>query len=206
MVRNAWRVSQILSLPLILVCSALAGPVPVGTQPLGSYSGGPFDLVNLGNLNVHFAIPILHKAGRGLPFTYDLTYDNSIWYPVTSNGVTSWKSVGGWGWHGLGPVVGSYVTYSVTYEHGSCYNGNLVYFDHWTYGDFVYHDTLGASHTFGIRPQYYNSPGGSMCPPNGQVPATIPPSGSGTGYTLNISSVNAGGPQSEILQQRAGRP
>jgi len=60
------------------------GQVPTGIPPHGSFSGGPFDIVNTGNLNVHFVIPVLHKAGRGVPFVYDLTYDSSVWYPVTS--------------------------------------------------------------------------------------------------------------------------
>ena len=64
----------------------------------GSFGGGPFDTVNLGNLNVHFAIPVFNKAGRGTPFSYSWGYDSSVWYPVTSNGVTSWVHLSNWGW------------------------------------------------------------------------------------------------------------
>ena len=52
--------------------------VATGIIPFNSYGGGPFDTVNLGNLNVHFSVPVLHKAGRGIPFVYDLNYDSSI--------------------------------------------------------------------------------------------------------------------------------
>src|ERR1041384_1854178 len=54
------------------------GP-PTGTPPFGSFGGRP-DVINLANLNAHLSIPILHKAGRGLNFVYDLTYDSSVWY------------------------------------------------------------------------------------------------------------------------------
>src|SRR6266536_2128197 len=61
---------------------------PTGTPPFTSSSGGPFDSVNEGSLNVHFAIPVLHKAGRGIPFAYDLIYDSSLWAPVKSSSLT----------------------------------------------------------------------------------------------------------------------
>lgn len=52
-----------------------------GTPPFGAFGGGPADVVNLANLNVHIDIPVLHKAGRGVPFNYDMTYDTSLWAP-----------------------------------------------------------------------------------------------------------------------------
>jgi len=66
------------------------GQVVTGTPKFGSFGGGPFDTVNLGNNNVHFAISVMNKAGRGLPFTYDLNYDSSIWYPVGAIGNQFW--------------------------------------------------------------------------------------------------------------------
>src|SRR5712692_10413995 len=100
MTRIVRRTAQVTSLVMVLAGSFL-GQVPTGTPPRGSYGGAPFDVVNLGNLNVHFLIPILDKAGRGMLFSYTLGYDNSIWYPVTSNNVTSWKAASQWGWQGL---------------------------------------------------------------------------------------------------------
>ena len=82
--------------------------VATGVLPFNSYGRGPFDTVNLGNLNVHFSVPVLHKAGRGIPFAYDLNYDSSIYRPVVSDGTTSWQpsskagSYGSyWGWQKL---------------------------------------------------------------------------------------------------------
>ena len=81
--------------------SIASAQVSTGTPPFSSIGGGPFDTVNLGNLNVHFAIPVLHKAGRGMPFTYDVSYDSSIWTPVTSSGNTQWQPATNWGWRGV---------------------------------------------------------------------------------------------------------
>src|SRR5437773_11381823 len=74
--------------------------VTTGTPPFGSFGGGP-DVINLGNLNSHVVIPVLRKPGRGLNFTYDLSYDTSVWYPVTSGGTTTWQPVSNWGWRGV---------------------------------------------------------------------------------------------------------
>ena len=63
---------------VVLVSCLATAQVSTGTPSFGSLGGGPFDRVNLGNFNVHFAIPVLHKAGRGLPFNYDIAYDNSV--------------------------------------------------------------------------------------------------------------------------------
>jgi hypothetical protein len=83
---------------MVVLTGFASAQVSVGTPPFGSFGGGPFDTINLGNLNVHFAIPVLHKAGRGLPFGYDLSYDSSIWYPVATSGTTQWTPTSNWGW------------------------------------------------------------------------------------------------------------
>src|SRR6266568_5465865 len=78
-----------------LLPSSAFAQVKTGTPPFGSFAGGP-DVINLGNLNVHLTIPVVRKPGRGTNFTYDLTYDTSVWYPSTSGGTTTWTSFGGW--------------------------------------------------------------------------------------------------------------
>jgi hypothetical protein len=93
-----------IALPLLLLTLTLCGLAQVtrGTPPLGSFSGGHSDVVNEANLNVHFTSPVIHKAGRGMPFTYDLSYDSSVYYAFTdpNTGVTSWQPVTNWGWRG----------------------------------------------------------------------------------------------------------
>jgi hypothetical protein len=62
--------------------------VVTGTPPFQSFGGGP-DVLNLGNLNVHYSMPIFGRAGRGVPFSYALSYDSSVWKKVTSAWVPS---------------------------------------------------------------------------------------------------------------------
>ena len=70
---------------LLVISFPVAAQVTTGTPPFASFGGGP-DVINLGNLNAHLDVPVLNKAGRGMPFTYDLTYDTSVWVPITSGG------------------------------------------------------------------------------------------------------------------------
>ena len=100
----------VLFVVLALLPGVCFGQVSTGTPPLGSFAGGPFDTINLGNLNMHFAIPVLNKAGRGTPFSYSLGYDSSVWYPVTSNGVTSWVYLSNWGWTVQSNALGGSIT------------------------------------------------------------------------------------------------
>src|SRR5271166_371651 len=90
------------SLHLLLLCLTIglgsAFPQAIGTPPYGSFGGGPFDVINLGNLNVHFTIPVFQRQGRGQSFYYNFTYDSSIWAPGAVNGQQTWVPAGGWGW------------------------------------------------------------------------------------------------------------
>src|SRR6266567_3491969 len=101
---------------LARVCFVLAfnvttawAQVSTGVPPFSSIGGGPFDQVNLGNLNVHFAIPVVNKAGRGLPFQYELSYDSSIWYPSLVNGSNVWTPAQAFGWRGATEIATGYV-------------------------------------------------------------------------------------------------
>src|SRR5258708_7398625 len=85
---------------ILLIVSVAHAQVATGTPPFGSFGGGP-DAIDLANLNSHISIPVLHKPGRGTNFTYDLSYDSSVWYPVTSGGTTTWQPVQNWGWRGI---------------------------------------------------------------------------------------------------------
>ena len=104
---------------IIMGTAMASGQVASGTPAFGSFGGGPFDTVNLGNLNVHFVVPVLHKAGRGMPFAYDLSYDSSVWTPVKSNGVTQWQPATYWGWSGSYEAALGYVSQA----SGTCFIG-----------------------------------------------------------------------------------
>jgi len=172
---------------LVAVTLLLARPasaqVATGLPPFGSFGGGTFDTVNNANLDVHFQIPVISKAGRGLPFVYALTYDSLIWTPVGSSGSQVWTPVTGWfsstpnwGWSpsaGTFGVIGNYDTYQYCYQNGNPIPIPYVNYEYW--------DPTGALHTF----PFQLTPGQSTC---GVAPVT---SGSGTtndgsGYTMVV--------------------
>src|SRR5881394_4097098 len=121
--RISIRIVVALALVLLVTHTALTWEVIPGLPPFGSFSGGPFDIVNNSNLNVHFVIPILSKAGRGLAFDYPDRYDSTIWQPLSS----AWVPVTHWGWPN-GPFEPSlgFVYYSIT--QGSCNSGGTNYY------------------------------------------------------------------------------
>jgi len=196
-----------------LLCSALlalvwssfdaSSQVATGVPPFGSFGGGPFDVINLGNLNQHFTVPIRHKAGRGMPFSYDLTYDGSIWKPVGTSGNQTWQptnassSMSYWGWQGLSNSGTSYLSYSETYTQGTCgMQNNQTYYE-WLFQNLVYYDTSGAHSFNGGGVYFISSACGGYGPQNGFQPA-LPEapagSGDGSGYTLYWTPTAPGGP------------
>jgi len=138
----------------LLTCSAVHCPAQVqtGTPPFSSSGGGPFDAINLANLNAHFTIPVFSRSGRGVLFAYDLQYDTSIWYPVTVSGTTTWTPVSNWG------LVGK--TQVSTGQLSAEFHGNVcmtyIPLNHtwvqtgysFTYYNWVYIDPFGARHPF----------------------------------------------------------
>ena len=146
-----------LSLAFLLVALLVAGlpsfaQVATGLPPYASFSGGPFDSVNNANLNVHFAIPVVAKAGRGLPFNYLLNYDSSIWVPVGASGNQTWTPVGQttttpstWGWAGTAQAITGFVTYWIT--QGQCSYDAKPY-NYTIYSSWAYIDGSGTSHPF----------------------------------------------------------
>ena len=137
---------------LFLLVLAL-GPVsrcqettPTGIPPFSSIQKGGADIVNLSNLDVHITIPVLHKAGRGIGLNADLTYDNSVWQIVVSDGSNAWLPIyNSDGWNNLffGPVMG--LLYA-TVEPVSCGGSNEVT----TYANWYYVDRTGTVHPFEV--------------------------------------------------------
>src|SRR6266700_4995421 len=120
----------------------VAGPT-VGIPPFQSFGGGP-DAINLGNLNVHYSFPIFNRAGRGIPFSYALAYNSSVW---TAAGSTWLFSGSGGLTRDVSAAVG-YVGASVVQHH--CidrYNGSTFYYNLYTYTG--YNDSAGTWHYFG---------------------------------------------------------
>jgi RHS repeat-associated protein len=169
-----------------------------GTPASGSFGGGP-DVINLGNLNAHLDIPIVRKPGRGTNFTYDLTYDSSVWVPAGSSGSQSWQlflnnsTVLGWqGFNGVQPG-GIVYTLTITYSspHASC---SVTAYE---YSNFSYWDNSGTQHPFpySLSGAWVVGSGEGGCPPTGPQPAP-PWSGTatdGSSYTVSVTP-SAGNP------------
>jgi len=142
MTRTALRTLTLFA-GMILWSGAISGQVMTGTPAFGSFGGGPFDTINLGNLNAHFVVPVFQRGGRGIPLQYNLTYESSIWSPVSVNGVQTWQASNNYGWAGttdIGTPAQGSLTSKTTAMPGCNPFGIMVY---WTYID-----TLGNRHQF----------------------------------------------------------
>src|SRR6266851_592410 len=174
-------------LHLLILLALSIGPasaqVTTGTPPFGSFGGGP-DVINLANLNSHIAIPVLHKPGRGTNFTYDLSYDSSVWYPVGVSGSQTWQYVNNWGWRGQTEVATGYITYSVTKTSCLVDPGPPRQTDIKTrYYNWTYHDPFGVPHNMNIA-VYDDATCLNQSDPYSQT-STV---GDGSGYTMTADA------------------
>src|SRR4029077_7041533 len=177
----------VLVLVVVMVPGSAASQVATGTPSFGSFGGGPFDSINLGTLDVHFSIPVFHKTGRGLPFTYDLAYDSSVWYPVTISGSQTWQMVSNNGWTVQTQVATGYVTYPSTSGSAPCNPPTYPFQVPYTiYTNWQYHDPYGITHPFGA---IQNSTGTMGCPGLYFLPPTTGSETAydGSGYTLSVN-------------------
>jgi len=163
------RLRCIISLACLLLGPAISSAqVATGTPPFSSTAGGP-DIINLGNLNIHIDAAILSKAGRGMPLTYALSYDSSVWY-VTGN---AWTPVPNWGWRQVTEALAGYVSYNSTLQYTWC-NGVKDWIT--IYNNWAYHDPNGAVHPF---------PGVTFSSCTGQ--SGLASSTDGSGYTMSAT-------------------
>ena len=160
------------------VVSRCLAQVQTGTPPFGTFGGGP-DVIDLGNLNVHVPVPMVHRAGRGTDFTYDLSYDNSIWYPVTSGSTKSWVNVPNWGWRAVTEVALGYISYTQTGPVSTCSGqGQKMTYSNWTY-----HDTVGVAHWFGAGAVSTVTMGSAACQSMTGFTLVV------DGYTLTVNGL-----------------
>jgi len=123
--------------------SAQTAPT-TGTPPFSTVAGSP-DAVNVANLNVHVPIPILHKAGRGLDFTYDYSNDSSVWYQILISGTPTWQPVYNLGWRAQTEAATGYASYqgaTIT----NCSSGGQKTGTEVSYTGWIYHDQFGIPH------------------------------------------------------------
>ena len=171
--------------------------VATGTPPFGSFGGGPFDAVNLGNLNVHFAVPIMSKAGRGMPFTYNMSYDSSVWYPSSSSGQLAWTPVFNWGWMAQTAVKTGYITY--VKQVYNCDDPPPLHNQYIYYRNWAYYDPWGKGHSFGGWLEY--DPTGCDNGTKGSLGGTAT-DGSGLSFSVSLSSFGSLNPAT--ITQRNG--
>jgi hypothetical protein len=169
-----WVVSAV----VLLFPFVAFGQVSTGAQPMGSFSSGP-DVINLGNLNMHFDLPVFAKPGRGMPFTYTLSFDSSIWSPVTVSGVKSWQPAANWNWRGVTEVATGYISRTRTTircQLPDFFPPRYVNDPYWF--NYQYHDQFGVVHSFA------NTVGG--CP--GDFTDNISSSTDSSGLTLDTTT------------------
>jgi RHS repeat-associated protein len=133
-----------LSILLALMSAQVHAQITTGTPSFGSFGGGP-DVINLANLNSHLTIPIFHKPGRGIDFPYDLTYDTSVWYPVTSGSTKTWQPVLNWGWIAQTAIKTGYLSYFLASQN--CDTPPPLH-QYYILSNWVYHDPWGGSHKY----------------------------------------------------------
>jgi YD repeat-containing protein len=163
----------------LLASCVCFGQVTTGTPPFASLGGGPFDTINLSSLNAHFDIPVVSKAGRGIPFTYTLSYDSSIWYPTAG----TWQPVATWGWRGATEIATGYMTAKST----AVVCDPVNHFFSVTFSNFVYHDTSGTTHAFAGTAKDSED-----CPPPYTTVDLTTTAIDGSGYKLYFPAVGEG--------------
>ena len=164
---------------LLFSTLAMQAQVATGTYPYGTFDTLGIDTINVGNLNVHMTLPILKKAGRGLSFFYNMSYDSSVWYPTLVGGRSVWQPVPNYGWTANTNSLTGYITYTET--TGTCTDNRP--FDYTQYTNFVYYDDIGTPHYIDnlnvIRPTV----------PCGPIPSTTGSADDGSGYSLNWPNI-----------------
>jgi hypothetical protein len=148
------KLLRLIAYTLICLVAPLAAmaQVATGTYAYGTFDNLGFDTINVGNLNVHLSIPVLNKAGRGMPFYYDMSYDSSVWTPSSSSGTLQWQPTLNWGWRGATEVSTGYI--SMTPITVVCsteiIDRDVTVPNGWrtTVSNVVYHDPWGVAHSF----------------------------------------------------------
>lgn len=175
--------------PIGMVRSAVGG---AGSSFSTSFAnGGPY-VINLGNLNVHLDIPILHKPGRGGDdFNYDLGYDSSVWQPIGTSGFQSWQPVANWGWTGLVAATSGYYTYGTTTVLVTCTTGGHVYKRYYNdqFNVETYYDASNTPHT--VNGTVQDPVTGEGCVSSSNAPTSLRVlAGDSSGFTYQIQAID----------------
>lgn len=175
--------------PIGMIRSAVGG---AGSSFSTSFAnGGPY-VINLGNLNVHLDIPILHKPGRGGDdFNYDLGYDSSVWQPIGTSGFQSWQPVANWGWTGLVAATSGYYTYGTTTVLVTCTTGGYQYKKYYNdqFTVETYYDASNTPHTVNGTVQDPVTGEGCVSSSNAPTSLHVVP-GDSSGFSYYIQAID----------------
>ena len=156
----------------LLTPFSLAQQSATGQSPFASVVGGGFETINVGDLNVHFAIPVVSKAGIGLNFDYVLNYDSSVWIPGGQ-----WTPAANWGWKSVSEGSVGHIEYQfLGYNTLLCQFGYL-------YSAPSYYDPNGTWHTM------HSASGVNVCWPNFPTQSYTATDGSGYSLTATVDAV-----------------
>jgi hypothetical protein len=96
---------------------------------------------------MHFDFPVFAKPGRGLPFTYVLSFDSSVWSPVTVNGAKSWQPAPNWNWRAITEAATGYLSRDrATVRCQIPDSFPPRFFNTAVFSNFKYHDAFGVIH------------------------------------------------------------
>jgi hypothetical protein len=162
----------------------------LGLPPLSSIGGGPFDIVDLGNLDVHFGIPVFARPGKSSSrFSYSLAYDSLVWQPEMVMGKRVWEPAtqnpDTWGWTQLTDASTGHI-YPSTYTY-RCSNGGTFYNYSSSSFPLVYVDPNGTAHKFTGTLTY--SGHNTTCLDQESLVETAP---DGSGLLLNAQATASG--------------
>ncbi|MGH9325318.1 MAG: hypothetical protein ACRD2B_01310, partial [Terriglobia bacterium] len=141
---------------LLLLPGFLAAQVylPTGLPPFGTFAPSPFDTVNLANLNVLFSVPVLKKAGRGIPLNYIFAYNSSVWSPQNPSGGSQWYPTPGFGWNMEGDLQGD------SFAQQSVFFGSSFY--QWTQASCQPPPPYSTEYYNVYGPWFYSDPTGTL--------------------------------------------
>ncbi len=162
---------------VLLLGSRASGQVDPGSgfPAFGSFNRDAIDTINVGNLNVHFQVPVFAKKGRGLDFFADIVHDNTPYRTSGASPYYFWQVSQYLPWSITSN--GGYLFYTGTSATQPCnYNGQ----NYWptTYSNFVFVDANRTSHGFPSASVAFPAPCGSPQTTSAQ---------SADGYLLSVT-------------------
>lgn len=139
---------------IAISCGAASAQLQLttGIPPWGSFARGPIDTLNEGNMNIHLAIPIIDKPGRGTPVDLAITFDSGIWSSGPVRNYGNWTPLGYgnalYNFNGaltwmLRPL--GYYTTSQSLSY--CYTGGYIS-GYISQSQYTWYDPTGTPHTF----------------------------------------------------------